>query len=202
MTLPTTIQTINTFTKFNTKSFSGSNQLKAIEAEIGELSPQVAEYIEQIAPDKQNVLFDLTGNPTEVVCAKKMTDTLFNFAYEHGLLGASWVSEWLVVGYQMHNAYCISQSDDDQKVYQFLHSESFRNEPIPVADSIGHFLLCAHAVDFALNEFENAEILHDNPFSITLAPEPAKWLFPKMKTWAGEYYDEWCRVFNNYKEDY
>lgn len=199
MKISEAITTIETFLALSRDLFSGSDQLPALEKELGEFPEHLREYIEQIAPNELHARFDLAGAPFILVRVPELIDKLYDFAFEHDLGGSSWVDEWLVVGFQMHDAYCVHRDDEDPKVYKFLFEEEFRNDPVPVADSIGQLMVCAEAIDFTMNHFEDP-IVGDGPFSMSLAPEPAKWLFPRMREWAGRYYEEWCGEFDNHSE--
>lgn len=65
-----------------------------------------------------------------------------------------------------------------------------------LADSLGQFILCAAALHHALTAFEDEAIIDDER-GFNLAPRAAAWLFPRMRRWAGPYYDAWCSVFAN-----
>ena len=66
-----------------------------------------------------------------------------------------------------------------------------------VADSIGQFLLCCAALHHAMTHW-GIEAIVDDENGFNLAEEPAQWLFPKMKDWAGVHDSTWCSVFDNY----
>lgn len=65
-----------------------------------------------------------------------------------------------------------------------------------VADNFGQFILCCAAQHHALNNFEEEPFVDDEN-GFCLADDAAKWYFPKMKEWAGKYYEQWCADLDN-----
>ncbi len=198
MNISQAIEIIKTFREFNSNIFTGSKQIDKIQDEFKPFPKNIVEYLNLTIPS-ENIYIDLTGDPFCLFSAEELIPRKNEFAYEFELESGSWINNWVIFGLQGNDPFCFGLSNDFPKIYRFYYNGvSGLGEPIPIADSIGQFLVCAFAIDHAINNFKDSIIGENDSFDLILAPEPANWLFPKMKIWAGEYYEEWCNVFENY----
>lgn len=68
----------------------------------------------------------------------------------------------------------------------------------PIADSLPQFLLLLSAQEHTWATYGNDDdMIIDDEKGFNLSPLPAAWLFPFMHKYAGEYYSEWTRGFDN-----
>ena len=67
----------------------------------------------------------------------------------------------------------------------------------PMADSLSQFILLQSALHHALVGFDIEDSIIDDQSGFNLAPQPASWLFPLVKKYAGSYYDDWVNIFDN-----
>ena len=64
-----------------------------------------------------------------------------------------------------------------------------------VADSMPQYLLLSAAVHHALTMVPEPTLDGEDRFELV---EPAaSWLFPRVRGWAGGYYEDWVSVFSN-----
>ncbi len=203
MTITEAIDLIKTFREFDQNLFGDAALLDKIQDEYGAIPQNIVEYINQIIPNSNNIYLDLTGDPFCLFSAKDLLQKRDEFAYDFELESSSWINKWLIIGLQLNDPFCFSLAKNQTQIFRFyFNGVSGLSSPVPVANSIGQFLLCAYAIDHAINKFEKSIIIDEDSFDIQLAPEPSKWLFPRMREWAAEYYEEWCEVFENCNEEY
>jgi hypothetical protein len=161
------------------------------------LSEELIEYIELTAPS-EDVDFETVGNPMTIYSFSRLGSTQdgFNFNSVKNEKIEDWNPDWFLIADEGADPVIIDLSKKEMKVMQASHGMG-EWDFHPIADSIGQFLLCQAAIHYAMTNW-GADSIIDDEDGFNLAPEPAVWLFPKMKEWAGEYYSDWCSVFDNH----
>lgn len=123
-----------------------------------------------------------------------------HIGYTHTVSGdiiEGWRDSWFLIADEGADPFVIDlDSTPGANVSRALHGMGdweFHSE----ADSPGHFVLCAAAIHHALTAW-GLDVITDDESGFRLADEPAAWLFPRMKKWAGRYYEDWCSIFDNH----
>lgn len=154
-------------------------------------------YIDRFCPAKA-LSFAGVGNPVELRGKHQLSWQLpgFNLDPATGQVISGWNESWFLIASEGGEPIIVDLAEDEvlSKVYSAMQGESGW-EFAPIADSIGQFLLCAAALEHAMN-FPGVDQPLDDDFN--LADDPASWLFPFLKQHAAQYYDEWASVFENY----
>ena len=111
----------------------------------------------------------------------------------------SWNDDWFLIASDGAEPIIVKLNEfsEHSVVYSAMQSGAGW-EFFPIADSIGQFLVCAAALERAMN-FPGLDDSLDDDFN--LLGDAAKWLFPFLRQYAGNYYEEWASVFENF-EDY
>lgn len=158
------------------------------------LPSELADYIDCICAES-NLIFDSVGHPVELL---KTTDLAFKPTLYAGLTGelGKWQNDWFLIAHEGGDPIIVktSQQGESSPVYSAMQGMGFWDFA-PIADSIGQFLVCISAIQYALN-FPGLQQPLDEDFN--LAPAAANWLFPFLRQHAGAHYDEWASVFENY----
>jgi hypothetical protein len=105
-----------------------------------------------------------------------------------------WSDSWFIIAEEGADP-IIFDLTERKKVFQANHGEGDWRF-FPIANSIPQFLICCAALHYTFLRWGLIDVI-DNSNGFCLKEAPASWLFPKMKYWAGEYYDHWCSVFDN-----
>ncbi|UZE95008.1 hypothetical protein [Alkalimarinus alittae] len=161
--------------------------------------PELKAYIDTVCPSEK-LAFEGVGYPVDIISKDKISWEMpgFNVNAVTGKEITSWNDSWFLIANEGGEPIIVKldEQNSSSKVYSALQGAG-PWDFCPIADSIGQFLLCAAAVEHALN-FPGVEEPLDDDFN--LAPEAAQWLFPFIKKYARDYYDEWLSVFENYMD--
>lgn len=174
---------------------------EALEQEKGVTFPlELKEYIDTVCPDEK-LAFEGVGYPVDVISKSDLSWKMpgFNVNAVTGEEITSWDKSWFLIANEGGEPIIVKL--DEQRSNSVVYSALQGAGPwdfCPIADSIGQFLLCAAAVEHALN-FPGVDEPLDDDFN--LAPEAAQWLFPFIQKHARDYYDEWLSVFENYMDN-
>ena len=195
------VRTIGEFWKCAPLPWAGGgvSHLKRLEQEFNRTLPdELRTYIRDFAPGRV-VEFQQIGNP--IALYGLGGDQRLGFEQlgynRHGFTGETleeWQPAWLVLADQGGDPMIVDLSRGDTQVLQAMHGAGAWNF-WPIADTIGQFVLCAAAVHHTLVKWSDQ--LDDEDLGDDLPPEAADWLFPRMRTWSGEYYGRWCEDFTN-----
>lgn len=200
MNLHEAISLINSFN--DTGRISAVNDGKPVrEALENERSitfpPELKEYIDTVCPE-DHLAFESVGYPVDVISKSEISWLMpgFNANAVTGKAISSWDDSWFLIANEGGEPIIVKldEHNSNSVVYSAMQGAG-PWEFCPIADSIGQFLVCAAAVEHALN-FPGVNEPLDEEFN--LAPEAAQWLFPFIKKHAEAYYDEWLSVFENY----
>jgi cell wall assembly regulator SMI1 len=200
MQLPEAFRTIKEFWREPAWPFGqGTNpqEIARISQEFSyELPPTLREYL-AVAP-AQNVLFNTVGNPMEVYGLRKLQyrQDGYNFNSVTNQEIPDWPAHWFMLADEGADPVIIDLQAPETGVRKLYHGGGDWDEGEDIADSIGQFLLCSAALHHALRHFTNDPII-DDASGFNLAPEPAAWLFPRIKQWAPTHYEAWCSTFEN-----
>lgn len=180
-------------------SFNSSHQLSCSELPASDES-DFAQYLKAVCP-QGTLALEAVGHPVELLSLEEISNNQGlgqpdMFSELTGQLG-EWDSNWLLIAHEGGDPIVVKLSElaETSPVYSAMQGMGFWDFA-PIADSIGQFLVCAFAIQHGLNFPGLAEPLDDD---FNLAPAAANWLFPFLRQHAGEYYDEWASVFENYQ---
>ncbi len=109
---------------------------------------------------------------------------------------ADWPASFFLLGNEGGDPVLLDLDHPEVGIQKLWHGEGDWEAGDVVADSLGQFLLCSAALHHALTAFGPPRVL-DGKRGFELAPQPAAWLFPRLKQWAGPHYDTWCAAFCN-----
>lgn len=183
---------------FGLKEVSDKARLLAQEKSLT-LPPELAHYIENVCPSK-NLTFEGVGNPVEILARDRLSWRMpgYNYDPETETDIPNWNDTWFLIAVEGGEPIIVKldQHSSCSTVYSAMQGGGVW-EFFPIADSIGQFLLCAAALEHAMNFPGNNNPLDDD---FNLADDAAAWLFPFIKKHADKYYDEWVSVFENYQQ--
>lgn len=159
--------------------------------------PELTAYIDTFCP-LNNMSMQSVGNPIELITRSRLSWQLPGYnsdAITNEPL-MQWQPSWFLIASEGGEPIIvdISENQATSTVYSSIQATDSW-EFCPIADSIAQFLLCAAAVEYALN-FPGIDEPLDDDFN--LVDEAAQWFFPFIKLHAEKYYDEWASVFENY----
>ena len=156
-------------------------------------------YIREVCP-QNTVLFHGVGNPVELLSRNELSWEMagYNFNPETKEPLSNWDDSWFLIAREGGEPIIVKldESNSLSTVYSAMSGEGGW-EFFPIADSIGQFLLCAAALEHAMN-FPGMDDSLDDDFN--LVGDAAKWLFPFLRKHAESYYDEWASVFENFDQ--
>mgnify|MGYP000105363855 FL=1 len=159
--------------------------------------PELKAYIDTICP-LQGLDIESVGHPVELLSRAETAWEMqgYNVNPATKALIPGWNESWFLIATEGGDPIIVDLSENNESsiVYSAMRGAGAW-EFCPIADSISQFLLCALAVEHALN-FPGIKEPLDEDFN--LVGEAARWLFPFLKQHAEEYYDEWASVFENY----
>ena len=167
-------------------------------AEFGrELPADLVTYLDTVAPAEE-VDFRTVGNPFYLYGPDRLSahqpgyswDTVLNAPVD------DWPAGFFLLGDEGEDPVLLDLDHPERGIQKLWHGQGDWETGDTVADTIGQFLLCSAALHHALTAFEADHIIDDER-GFNLAPQAAAWLFPRMKTWAGPYYQAWCSAFDN-----
>ncbi|MBL4798620.1 MAG: hypothetical protein JKY50_14475 [Oleispira sp.] len=156
------------------------------------LPADLADYIDRVCPVNGHTI-EGVGHPVELLKSRDLTCQPDMYSAEEF---GKWQDDWFLIAHDGGDPIIVKLSDLDENspVYSAMQGMGFWDFS-PIADSIGQFLVCACAIQHALN-FPGVSQPLDDDFN--LAPAAANWLFPFLRQHAGTHYDEWASVFENY----
>jgi hypothetical protein len=202
MNLQKAIELINSFSQARQINVVNDNLSvsEALENEKGvTFPPELKEYIDTVCPEGK-LAFEGVGYPVDIISKNEISWKMpgFNVNAVTGQAIPSWNDSWFLIANEGGEPIIVKL--DEHRSTSTVYSALQGAGPwdfCPIADSIGQFLLCAAAVEHALN-FPGVEEPLDDDFN--LDRQAAKWLFPFIKKHARDYYDEWLSVFENYMD--
>ena len=164
------------------------------------LPPWLTEYLLQAVPSASYTSLDTVGNPIDLYGIARLGHQQdgYNFNSVTQQMLPDWPDHWFMLGDEGADPIIVDLNEDGA-VAQLEHGAGNWETGTEMAASIGQFLLCAAARQHALQHF-GGEVTTDDGRGFRLAPEPAAWLFPRLRQWAGPYYPEWTQEFDNADE--
>lgn len=188
----------NSFSKESTEARAGGVSTAFTEGNNKVLPAELVEYIDRICPES-GLTFESVGHPVELLDISNLAWKPAMFADLTGELG-KWQDDWFLIAHEGGDPIIVKTSEcgGNSPVYSAMQGMGFWDFA-PIADSIGQFLICICAIQYALNFPGLSEPLDDD---FNLAPAAANWLFPLLRQHAGAHYDEWASVFENYQSNY
>ncbi|MGI4870529.1 MAG: SMI1/KNR4 family protein [Janthinobacterium lividum] len=168
-----------------------------LQAEFGRpLPPWLTDYLTQAAPSVKYTDLATVGNPLDLYGLPQLGQRQdgYNFSSVTQEVFTDWPDHWFMLGDEGADPVIVDLTGDGA-VTQLQHGAGNWDYRTEMAASIGQFLLCAAARQHALLHFGDAIL--DDAQGFRLAPEAAAWLFPRLRRWAGPYYDAWCSEFEN-----
>lgn len=176
----------------NTAKNEALEQQKAIS-----LPQELKLYIEQVCAEK-NMTINGVGHPIEFLSVEQLSWKMagFNFDSVKQKNIAGWQDNWFLIANEGGEPVIVKLDNMHElsPVYSAMKT-SDGWDFAQVADSIGQYLVCAKAIEHAMN-FPDVDEPLDEDFN--LVPLAANWLFPFLKTHAANHFDEWASVFENY----
>lgn len=156
------------------------------------------DYLFNFAP-KERFYFNSVGNPIEIygVNQLKFRQDGYNYNSVTNQEIEDWNSNYFILADEGADPIIIDLEEDSGTVCRFLHGQGDWETGETLADNIGQFLLCSALQHHALTNFTEDDPIIDDENGFNLIAESAQWYFPKMKKWAGNYYEEWCSIFDN-----
>jgi SMI1 / KNR4 family (SUKH-1) len=200
MTLSEAVSEIRTFWQgeFQLPQGAGDDKLNQLQKEFGtEFPTELQEYIRDIVPASSFSL-ETIGNPMVFYGSQSLgiRQEGYSFNPDTGESIPDWPIHWFLFADEGADPVIIDISTQPYSVKQAVHGAgewSFS----PIADSIAQFILCCAALHHAMTHW-GWDIIDDDNDKWNLAEDPAIWLFPRMKEWAGKYYTIWCGEFDNH----
>jgi hypothetical protein len=167
-------------------------------AEFGrELPADLITYLDTIAP-AEVVDFSTVGNPLCLYGLDRLG--VYQDGYNWNSVSNEPIDGWpggfFLLGDEGGDPVLLDLDQPELGIQKLWHGQGDWETGDTMADTIGQFLLCSAALHHALTSFEEERIIDDER-GLNLAPQAAAWLFPRMKTWAGPYYEAWCSAFEN-----
>lgn len=157
----------------------------------------LAEYITRVIPPA-SVCLQRVGNPVRFWAHSAVTPEPVGYRVDgSGKAIADWSPGWLIFADEGADPVIIdldTATDGDCPVLQAMHgtgSWDFGR----VADSIPQYLLLSAALHHALTMLPDPIL--DDDAGFRLAEPAASWLFPRVRGWAGAYYEDWVSIFHN-----
>ena len=200
MKLPEAISQIKTFWSGDLAfpGGAGAQRLAELESEFGvTFSADLQEYVSDFVP-AESFTFETVGNPMEIYGAQKLGTRqdgyTFNPVTNEPI--TDWSSNWFLFADEGADPVIVDLAATSHFVQRAAHGMGEWDFGVE-ADSIGQFLLCCAAIHHALTNW-GPDVIVDDDNGFNLSEEPASWLFPRMKEWAGDYYTDWCSVFENH----
>jgi len=200
MNLNDALAVIAGFSKKSTEVFAAGNSTATADKSLlssfsdRALPIELADYIYRVCPEN-GLTLEGVGHPVDLVKSADLAWKPEMFSQLTGDL-AKWEDDWFLIAHEGGDPIIVKASEqgENSAVYSAMQGMGFWDFA-PVADSIGQFLVCACAIQHALNFPGLSQPLDDD---FNLAPAAANWLFPFLRQHAGAHYDEWASVFENY----
>lgn len=200
MTFSEAISQIRTFWQGNLPfpHGAGEKRLSELQSEFGmDFPAELQEYIRDIV-SLESFTFETGGNPIEFYGVQRLGTKQDGYTFNPvtGEPIPDWSIQWFLFADEGADPVIIDLAAAPHNVQRAAHGMGEWDFG-PQADSIAQFLLCSAAIHHAFTKW-GPDIIVDDEHGLTLAKEPADWLFPRMKEWAGTYYTDWCSVFDNH----
>ena len=178
---------------------NGNHLRQALEQEKSCSFPsELKAYIDTTCP-KESVEFQGVGNPIALRTLSELSWRMegYNVNPDTNETINSWHDNWFLIASDGGEPIIVKLDEQNNTsiVYSAMQGEAGWDF-FPIADSIGLFLVCAAALEHAM-DFPGLEESLDENFN--LLGEAAKWLFPFLRYYAGPYYEEWASVFENFE---
>lgn len=176
-----------------------NHHIDRLEEEFSVILPDnLKNYVKDFAPAK-DFYFDTVGNPMCIYGIEnlKFKQNGYNFNPVKNAEIENWNKGFFLFADEGADPVIIDFDNLEEGIQKLMHGAGSWDNGEIVADTFGQFLLCSAALHHALNSFEEESIIDDED-GFNLADEAAEWYFKNMKKWAGDYYDEWCSVFDNH----
>jgi hypothetical protein len=163
----------------------GERELERLGGEFRqELPLDVRDYVARAAP-RTTVELQGPGNPVRLLSASELRANPVGYGQDAaGALLSGWSEGWLLIGDEGGDPIIVDLDQPERGVLSAFHGGGAW-EFDPIGDSVASWLVCAAAVDFALEEFDG-ETLIDEEDQLRLADAPAQWLRPILSAWAGK----------------
>lgn len=177
---------------------NNSNHIERLQTELGILIPDIVQdYIQNYAPS-QDFWFDTFGNPMRVygIDNLKYKQLGYNYNPVKNEIIEGWKNSFFIFADEGADPFIIDFNEIGDGIKRLISGVGSWDNGEVIADTFGQFLLCSAAQHHAFNSFEDDPVI-DNDKGFNLADNAAKWYFKNMKNWAGDYYKEWCSVFDN-----
>lgn len=177
---------------------AGEERLTELQTEFGMVfHPDLQNYIRDFMP-LESFSFETVGNPMQFYGAGKLGTKQYGYTFNPitGEPISDWATQWFLFADEGADPVIIDLAGPQYAVLRAAHGMGEWNFGAE-ADSIGQFMLCCAAMHHALTHW-GPDVIVDDDNGFNLAEEPARWLFPRMKEWAGTYYAQWCSVFDNH----
>lgn len=174
-----------------------SEALKRIQAEFHDLFPnELQDYIVQVC-DQKGVTLDTVGNPLNLLPLHELKFIQDGYNYNPVLKEDidGWPAHYFMIANEAGDPYFIDLKSGTTQVEMRIHGSVGWDYGDTVADNIAQFLLCA-CYQHAMLNHPDFEIIDDER-GFNLVDSVAKWYFPQMKKYAGQYYSFWCESFQN-----
>lgn len=177
---------------------NNDQELIRISQEFNNISADLKDYIQYYAPQK-DIFYETGSNPLKLYGLKNLTRKQDGYNYNPVTKKniENWNKDWFLIADEGADPIIIDLNSNKDEIIKLMHGVGNWECGVVIADSIGQFILCATALDFALTNFEDEAIIDDGN-SFCLAKNASEWYFKNMKEWAREYYEEWCSIFDNY----
>lgn len=189
----------NTDEEFSLGESKNQNHVARLESEFNTVIPDsLKEYINNFT-SINDFYFTTVGNPICVygINNLKFQQDGYNFNSVKNIKINDWNEGFFIFADEGADPIVIDLNHPENGIQKLMHGTGNWDYGQTIADSIGQFLLCSAALHHALVDFEDEPIVDDeNGFN--LAANAAKWYFKNMKNWAGNYYSEWCSIFDNH----
>ncbi len=180
-----------------TMATGGSLSIELEQKRTVVLPPELKEYLDSVCP-LLSLNIESVGHPVELLSRDEISWDMPGYNVNPATKESipDWDDAWFLIATEGGDPIIVNLSEHNESsvVYSAMRGAGAW-EFCPIADSIAQFLLCAVAVEHALN-FPGIKEPLDDEFN--LVGEAARWLFPFLKAHAEEYYDEWASVFENY----
>jgi hypothetical protein len=161
------------------------------------LPPELKLYIDKYCPDDPLSLQGV-GNPVRLLAKSELSWQMpgYNLDPQTNQVLSDWLESWFLFGDEGGEPIIVDLRENEalSKVYSAIKGPDGW-EFVAIADSIGQFLLCALAIEHAMNFPGLAQPL-DEDFNLVGAA--GQWFFPFIKKHAPGHYEEWASVFENY----